>query len=177
MRAFGVLAILMLALVGAPAMGASAQAVYAGSQTCVACHSAVVKDVRHSHHGWALREPVADNVLGDFSGVALEHKGVTSRFFRDGERYMVETDGPDGEIARYPVAYTIGVAPLQQYLVETGSGRLQALDFVWDVAGKRWLHLYPDTDVSAGNASRRAVLRRHVEELIARTAGQGDGVD
>ncbi len=152
MRAFGVLAILMLALVGAPAMGASAQAVYAGSQTCVACHAAVVKDVRHSHHGWALREPVADNVLGDFSGVALEHKGVTSRFFRDGERYMVETDGPDGEIARYAVAYTIGVAPLQQYLVETGSGRLQALDVVWDVAGKRWLHLYPDADLSAGDA-------------------------
>ena len=154
MRAFGVLALLMLmlALVGAPGAGASAETVYAGSQTCVACHAAEAGHVRHSHHGWALREPLPANVLGDFSGVTVEHKGVATRFFRDGERYMVETDGPDGKPARLPVAFTVGVAPLQQYLVETGSGRLQALDFVWDVAGKRWLHLYPDTDVSAGDA-------------------------
>jgi predicted CXXCH cytochrome family protein len=146
------IAILLLTLAGAPGIAMSAETAYAGSRPCITCHAAEVKDVRHSHHGWALREPSPENVLGDFSGVTVEHKGEASRFFRDGERFMVETDGPDGRLARYPVAYTVGVAPLQQYLVETGAGRLQALDFVWDVAGKRWLHLYPDTDVSAGNA-------------------------
>ena len=30
------------------------------------------------------------------------------------------------------VRYTFGVAPLQQYLVDMGKGRLQALPMVWD---------------------------------------------
>ncbi len=29
---------------------------------------------------------------------------------------------------------------------------MQTLDFAWDVANKRWFHLYPQADTSAGNA-------------------------
>lgn len=45
----------------------------------------------------------------------------------------------------------IGVEPLQQYIVETGPGRLQALDVAWDVEGKRWCHLYSDDNLEGGN--------------------------
>ncbi|MGO4843897.1 cytochrome C family protein, partial [Rhizobiaceae sp. 2RAB30] len=45
----------------------------------------------------------------------------------------------------------MGVAPLQQYLVELDRGRLQALDLAWDTVRGRWFHLYPDEDMSAGN--------------------------
>jgi len=53
------------------------------------------------------------------------------------------------------VAYTFGVAPLQQYLIATPGGRLQALGIAWDArpapAGRRWYHLYSDSPPHAGD--------------------------
>jgi hypothetical protein len=46
-----------------------------------------------------------------------EHFGVTTSFFRDGDKFMIRTDGPDGALHEYPIAYTFGVYPLQQYLL------------------------------------------------------------
>ena len=91
---------------------------------------------------------VADGqtVLGDFDGATLTHFGVTSTFsVRNGE-FVVRTEGLDGTLQDYPVAYTFGVAPLQQYLVEFPGGRLQALSVAWDsrpadAGGQRWFHL------------------------------------
>ncbi len=91
------------------------------------------------------------SVLGDFDNASFTHEGVTSRFTTQDGEYWIETDGPDGKLQRYRLRYTVGVRPLQQYLVETDGGRLQALDLVWDVGERKWLHLYPDSDVSAGN--------------------------
>jgi hypothetical protein len=39
--------------------------------------------------------------------------------------------GSDGKNADFKVAYTFGIAP-QQYLIEVGEGRLQALGVAWD---------------------------------------------
>ncbi|MEW9838306.1 cytochrome c3 family protein [Mesorhizobium sp. ZMM04-4] len=98
-----------------------------------------------------MLEPDPTSVRGDFGDVRFEHKGVTSRFYREGAEYFVDTDGADGKIARFKIRYVVGKEPLQQYLVELDGGRLQVLDIAWDTERKRWLHLYPDQDVSAGN--------------------------
>jgi hypothetical protein len=90
-------------------------------------------------------------VRGDFTGVEFQHKGLTSRFFRRGDRFFVNTDGPDGKLADFEIAYTFGVHPLQQYLIELPGGRLQALTIAWDVQGKRWFHLLPDETPPAGD--------------------------
>ena len=124
---------------------------FVGSAACGSCHAAELEAWSDSHHSWALRLPTPENVLGDFDDAHITHKGVTSRFFTDGDRFLVETDGADGELATFEVKYVIGVSPLQQYLVEIDGGRLQALDLAWDVDQKRWFHLYPSEDVSAGN--------------------------
>ncbi len=124
---------------------------FVGSDACGACHEAQFDAWQDSHHGWALREPAAENVLGDFDDATFEHKGVVSRFFREGEDFFIETDGADGRLARFKIRYVVGVEPLQQYLVELDGGRLQALDLAWDTEAKRWYHLYPQIDVSAGN--------------------------
>ena len=79
-----------------------------------------------------MRKATAAVVLGDFAGAQLEHFGVTTRFFRDGDKFMARTDGPDGELHEYPIAYTFGVSPLQQYLVAFPGGRLQVLPLAWD---------------------------------------------
>jgi len=96
-----------------------------------------------------MAEATPDTVRGDFAGAEFEYAGVTSRFFRRDESFWIRTDGPDGELHDYRVAYTFGVEPLQQYLVAMPGGRLQALSIAWDtrprdVGGQRWFHLYPD---------------------------------
>jgi Tfp pilus assembly protein PilF len=95
-------------------------------------------------------------VLGDFADVKVEHFGVTSTFSRAGDKYIVRTDGPDGALHDYEIAYTFGVYPLQQYLIAMPGGRLQALGIAWDSrpkerGGQRWLHLYPDQKLPAGD--------------------------
>lgn len=142
---------LALALADLPAVAADGIPGFVGSQSCGTCHQSQLVAWSNSHHGWALREPTPQNVLGDFEDSRFESKGIVSRFFREGERYVVETDGPDGRPARFEIRYVVGIEPLQQYLVELPGGRLQALDIAWDTVSKRWYHLYPDEDVSAGN--------------------------
>ncbi|KUJ84595.1 hypothetical protein AWR36_002720 [Microbulbifer flavimaris] len=95
-------------------------------------------------------------VLGNFEDTQFEYFGTTSRFFTRDDRYFVRTDGPDGQLHDYPIAYTFGVHPLQQYLVEFPGGRLQALSLAWDSrdkadGGQRWFHLNPDEHIKAGD--------------------------
>lgn len=127
------------------------QPAYVSSTRCSACHADVAKAWRDSDHSWAWREPTSDNVLGKFDGTTFEHKGIASRFFSRDGKYFIETDGPDGVLTEYEVKYAVGVKPLQQYLVENGSGRLQVLDLAWDTELNRWYHLYPDQNNKAGD--------------------------
>ena len=66
-----------------------------------------------------------DAVRGDFNDARFTHRGVTSRFFRRGDKFMVHTDGPDGRLADFEISHTFGVDPLQQYLIAMTGGRLQ----------------------------------------------------
>lgn len=130
---------------------------YVGRQTCAGCHADEDRLWQGSHHDLAMQEATAATVLGDFGGATLSHFGVTSTFLKQGDRFVVRTDGPDGRLQDFPVAYTFGVSPLQQYLVKMPGGRLQALPLCWDSrpaaeGGQRWFHLYPDEPVPAGDA-------------------------
>jgi len=125
---------------------------YVGARTCAECHRAQFDAWRGSHHDLAMQPATPETVLGNFNDVRFSHNGVESRFFRRDGRYMVRTDGPDGKLRDYPVAYTFGVTPLQQYLIEFPGGRLQPLGIAWDSrpkdqGGQRWFHLYPGQKV------------------------------
>jgi len=127
-------------------------AAYVGRDACVACHTAEDSLWRGSHHAAAMAPADSTTVLGDFDNASYTYNGVTSRFFRRDGRYWVSTDGPDGTLVDYPVSYTFGVYPLQQYLIAFPRGRYQALGIAWDTRGKaeggqRWYHLYPDERV------------------------------
>jgi len=124
---------------------------HVGSQTCSGCHESEARAWTGSHHAWAWTQPGETTVLGDFDDAVFEHKGVTTRFFRRDDAFFVETEGADGAMRAFEVTGVAGVAPLQQYLVFTEPGRLQALDIAWDVEGKRWYHLYPDQDLPPGD--------------------------
>ncbi|WP_378941985.1 tetratricopeptide repeat protein [Mesorhizobium sp. ANAO-SY3R2] len=141
----------MLLLVVLTAAASAEAPGFVGSQSCVSCHQQQASAWSQSHHSWALKLPSPQTMLGDFNDARFEHKGLSSRFFQKNGRYFVETDGPYGKAAVFEIKYAIGVAPLQQYLVELDGGRLQALDIAWDTTARRWFHLYPNDDVRAGN--------------------------
>ena len=114
---------------------------WAEPTSCAPCHEQQSLLHARSDHGRAMQRASDASVLGDFAGAELEHDGVTSRFFRDGDRFMVRTTGADGAPADFELAYTFGVRPLQQYLVAVDGGRLQALDLAWDTTALRWFVL------------------------------------
>ena len=125
---------------------------FVGSAACQGCHAVEYKAWQGSHHERAMQVASDATVLGDFGGADFKYAGTTSRFFRDEHRFMVRTEGADGEPADFEVSHTFGVAPLQQYLVTFPDGRLQALNIAWDSrpasqGGQRWFHLYPGEDI------------------------------
>jgi tetratricopeptide (TPR) repeat protein len=141
-----------LLLGGGAAVAAGQQtspATYIGSQNCTGCHAAEAERWRGYYHDLAMSEATEATVLGDFRDAEISAHGVTSRFYRKDGRYFVRTDGPDGGLHDYAIAYTFGWWPLQQYLIELPGGRLQALGIAWDsrtkeAGGQRWFHLYPN---------------------------------
>ena len=95
-----------------------------------------------------MQPATAATVAGDFSDIRVTFHGMDTRFFRDGDDHFVETVGRAGKRGTYPVRYTFGHRPLQQYLLDRGDGVLQAFDIAWDTrpapAGQRWYHLQTD---------------------------------
>lgn len=141
---------------GIGALTATAPAGYAGSASCAGCHESQSRAWLSSQHARAMSRAEDQTVLGNFNDVRVEHRGSRARFFRDGRRFMVETEGRDGKIAAFEVTDTFGIAPLQQYLVTFPDGRRQALPFAYDTrpeseGGQRWFHLYPDQAIAASD--------------------------
>lgn len=125
---------------------------FVGAQACAGCHSQAFEKWQGSHHDLAMQAPTDSTVLGNFDNASFSKNGVSTRFYRRGEDFMVRTDGPDGQMTDYSVTWVFGVDPLQQYLLTMEDGRLQALSIAWDArpkpdGGQRWYHLYPDESI------------------------------
>jgi predicted CXXCH cytochrome family protein len=125
---------------------------YVGGAQCVTCHAAQADSWRVSHHALAMQPATPTTVLANFTNAKFTKDGVVSTFFQRDGQYFVRTDGADGKLADFRVAYTFGVQPLQQYLLELPRGRLQALSIAWDTrakeqGGQRWFHLYPNEKI------------------------------
>ncbi len=126
---------------------------YVGGKACTACHAHESQLWKNSHHALAMQEANEATVLGNFNNTTFSNFGVTSRFFKQGENFFVQTDGPDGTLTDYEITYTFGATPLQQYLIEFPGGRYQALGIAWDArpqeeGGQRWFHLYPNEKIA-----------------------------
>ncbi|MFV8782125.1 tetratricopeptide repeat protein [Microbulbifer sp. SA54] len=135
---------------------AQAKRTYVGAEACASCHASEFESWQNSHHDMAMKLPTPETVVGDFDNTEFDYFGTVSRFSRQGDKYVVRTDGPDGKLQDFPVAYTFGIEPLQQYLIELPGGKLQALSVAWDsrsreAGGQRWFHLYPDEEIKPGD--------------------------
>ncbi|MFT5286152.1 MAG: tetratricopeptide (TPR) repeat protein [Planctomycetota bacterium] len=125
---------------------------FVGTNVCAECHAAATEAWRGSHHDLAMQHATDETVLGDFDDAAFEHLGKTTRFSRQGTDFIVNAEGADGALKDFKVAYTFGVEPLQQYLLETEDGRLQSHTVAWDVERQEWYSLYPDEAYEPGDA-------------------------
>jgi len=125
-----------------------APAGFVGSKRCASCHVSEYAAWKASQHAVAMQDARPAAVLGSFDSTRFANAGVTSIFFRRGDRFVVNTEGADGRNHDFEIRYTFGVYPLQQYLVELPGGRVQALTIAWDArpaeqGGQRWFTLYP----------------------------------
>jgi predicted CXXCH cytochrome family protein len=141
----------------APPVAIGHPAGYAGSAACATCHAAETAAWSGSQHQKAMEPATPDTVLGDFADASSEHFGSKARFVKRDGRFVVETEGKDGRAAAFPVDWTFGVAPLQQYLTAFPDGRVQVLPYAWDTrpreaGGQRWFHLYPGEAIPPGDA-------------------------
>jgi len=123
-----------------PTTAATAQ--WVDESTCQGCHASQYRDWQGSHHQLAMQPASDATVLGDFDQGSLSSDVETSRFSRDQNGFHITTPDDEGKTADYRVAYTLGVEPLQQYLLAMEDGRLQVHGAAWDVPLQRWFHLY-----------------------------------
>ena len=120
---------------------------FLGDDKCKECHQDQFKKWEGSHHDKAMQIADSSTILANFNNQKFTSQGVTSRFFKKGKDFYVNTDGPDGKNHDYKIVYTFGVTPLQQYIVQFPDGHYQCLRTAWDSVKNKWFDLYPDFKV------------------------------
>lgn len=130
---------------------------FAGREVCTGCHEEQADRWGGSDHDLAMQIADAETVLGAFDGSEFTEFGVTSTFYRRDGRFFVRTEGADGALDEFEIAYTFGARPLQQYLIPFPHGRYQMLGIAWDArpaaaGGQRWFSLHPEARISADDA-------------------------
>lgn len=120
---------------------------YVGDQSCKKCHATEFKEWKQSHHYMSMLPPNDSTVKGDFNNVTFTADGVTSRFYKKGAKYFINTEGDDGKNHDFEVKYIFGFTPLQQYLVQFPGGRMQVPRLSWDVNKKKWFNQYAGQNI------------------------------
>jgi len=113
---------------------------YVQSRTCVRCHPDHYDSWHRTFHRTMTQEAGPQSVLGDFEGASYTYGGVTSRFERDGDRYVIETLDERGAMTRFEIALTVGSRRVQQYVARIGDKRFR-LPLAWNIEEGRWFHL------------------------------------
>ena len=142
------------------------KALFVGSEQCASCHQSQHQLWQQSHHRHAFAPASVDSVLGDFSSVVVKYTDGVATFEQSQSAsnidYQIRLTGSVSDAAEkiYPVVYTLGVFPLQQYIVETRPGNYQVFAVAWDArkaeqGGQRWM------DLSASSTPDDSLNWRH----------------
>ena len=97
---------------------------------------------------------------------------ITTTMSKKGQKYYVNTIGPDWEFHDYEVTAVIGVNRRQNYLTTFPNGQQHVLPIEWDVGKQQWVdyygmkHHFPATAIigvtaaDSGNTNAAAVMQR-----------------
>ena len=75
-------------------------ATHVGAHVCAECHVKAYEAWQGSHHALAMQHANAQTVLGNFDHAQFTDAGITSTFFTRDGKFFINTDGPDGTLAR-----------------------------------------------------------------------------
>lgn len=119
---------------------------YVGSAQCKSCHQTQFKKWQTSDHFMAMAIATEKTVFGNFDNIKFSFNNIESYFHKNMSGYYIDTLNEDGIIETFIISYTIGHWPLQQYLIKTKKGRVQALNIAWDnrtksEGGQKWYQL------------------------------------
>lgn len=136
------------ATVASPLPARKGRADFVGSEACGACHATQARAYASSHHAKALVKPSAELAQTRLEGGHFRSKrGGTTKFALKADGPVVIAPTASAKSATFPITHVSGVWPLEQYVVATERGKLQALGVAWDtrsprVGGERWFHVY-----------------------------------
>jgi len=129
------------------------KAEFVDKKNCIECHEDQYNQWDGSHHDLAMDVATDKTVIGDFNNSTFLKQGVTSTFYKKDGKFIVRTDGPDGELHDYEISYVFGADPLQQYMIKFPDGRIHLPDIGWDnrqeeEGGQRWVDLNPEKKIT-----------------------------
>jgi tetratricopeptide (TPR) repeat protein len=121
----------------------------------VACHDKEHQLWRQSDHAKAMAIADKLNVVADFNDQSLINVEQKVLFFIENNTFKA-TISEKNSTTTYPIKYTFGHYPLQQYLVETMPGKLQVLPFSWDdrpksEGGQKWFQNHTAENLASNN--------------------------
>ncbi len=124
------------------------QVAYVGSESCRACHQDQFAHWSQSHHHKMTQPATPEAVVGDFNNATYTYQGVTSRMFRRGDEFFMETLDPSGRMGVAKIVRTVGSRRFQQYVTQVGT-TFYRLPIAWNIEKKYWfnlqgLFLHPD---------------------------------
>jgi tetratricopeptide (TPR) repeat protein len=156
----------------AEAPASSGPASFVGSTACQSCHEPEYQDWMGSHHELAMQIANAETVLGDFADASFDYFDTVTQFSTRDDGFYVRTADASGEDRDFRIAFTFGVEPLQQYLIEFPGGRLQTLAYTWDTrpaseGGQRWFHMFPDEYIAPDDVLHWTGLQQNWNYMCA----------
>jgi len=117
---------------------------HAAGGACESCHAAEATAWEGSHHALASSEVLE---LDRFDGKPVRAGAIVATpLLEAGAPVLRVKDGAGTRT--WPVRGRIGVAPLQQYLLDAERGRVLVAPIAWDVGAGRWFDPAPEGGVA-----------------------------
>jgi len=102
--------------------------------------------------------------------------GSPSSFFTRDGAFFVNTEGSDGELHDYQIAYTFGTFPLPQYLIHPGGSGFSFSDLAADFAGNMFA-LAATQDAESARATQQHIMRgARIEDYLPDLRGLPEGL-
>ena len=123
---------------------------YVGSDKCKSCHWKEHDSWKHTLHSKFVQVASELTIIGDFelnnklsvkvAGDApkLASKEVTTTMFRKGDKFYINTIGPDWEFHDYEISHVIGINRDQNYITKFPNGEMHVLPVEWEVEKTAW---------------------------------------
>ena len=65
-----------------------------------------------------MEKATPTTVLGNFNEQTLDYQGQQARFYQQDQQLFISMPNLEGKMTAYPVLYTFGYEPLQQYMFD-----------------------------------------------------------